>query len=373
MNAVNSAGSRLRGFIKTGAAHFMSGTGTDKVMGALAGFTNAPVVLGYHRVVEDFTAEATTSIPAMLISRSMLQRHLETMTRHYHFVSLDELAERRELGQHVHKPRAAITFDDGYSDFYYNAFPLLQAMGIPATVFVVTNLIGTTHVLTHDLLYRRLVRAFSKWRDPSRELAALLRRLDIEATQVERISSLASGPYVAMRAVYVTLPQAVTHRVLEALAQEVGTEETVATECRPLSWDMLRHMQGTDVNIGSHTRTHPLLINETRQTISDEVFGSKEDLERELGVTIRHFAYPGGYFRADIVRTVSDAGYRLAYTTCLHRDSDCPELTMPRKVLWENSCLDARGRFSSAVMGCKVKWSFDLFRSCEQDHRSVYH
>ena len=173
MNPANSSRSRLRGLIKTGAAHLLRGTGTDKMMGVLAGFRNAPVILGYHRVVEDFTAEARSSIPAMLISRRMLQRHLEAMARHYSFVSLDELAEKRELPQHSHKPLAAVTFDDGYSDFYYNARPLLQKMGIPATVFVVTSVIGTTHALTHDLLYRRLVSAFSKWRSPSRELAGL--------------------------------------------------------------------------------------------------------------------------------------------------------------------------------------------------------
>lgn len=39
----------------------------------------------------------------------------------------------------------ALTFDDGYEDFYVNAFPILQKYGYPATVFVVSDLVGTTN------------------------------------------------------------------------------------------------------------------------------------------------------------------------------------------------------------------------------------
>lgn len=39
----------------------------------------------------------------------------------------------------------ALTFDDGYCDFYTNALPILKDYGYPATVFVVSSLIGKTN------------------------------------------------------------------------------------------------------------------------------------------------------------------------------------------------------------------------------------
>ena len=44
---------------------------------------------------------------------------------------------------------AAITFDDGYMDFYRNAYPILKHYGYPSTVFVVSGLVGRENVWDH--------------------------------------------------------------------------------------------------------------------------------------------------------------------------------------------------------------------------------
>jgi hypothetical protein len=43
-------------------------------------------------------------------------------------------------------------------------------------------------------------------------------------------------------------------------------------------------------------------------------------------------------------------------------------LTIPRKILWENSSLDPFDGFSSILMHCHAHWIFDLFHRCQQDH-----
>jgi len=65
---------------------------------------------------------------------------------------------------------------------------------------------------------------------------------------------------------------------------------------------------------------------------------------------------------------VAGAGYRFGYTTCTHRDAAFPMLTVPRTLLWENSCLDSNGVFSGSILNCQIRHAFDRVNGCRQHH-----
>jgi hypothetical protein len=171
-----------------------------------------------------------------------------------------------------------------------------------------------------------------------------------------------------MRVLFTALPQAELCRVIEALEAEIKIDERALTELHACSWDMLAEMHRAGVTIGSHSQTHALLPNESWPRVLDEAAGSRQVLEKRLGITINHFAYPNGSFNPAAVRAVANAGYRLAYTTCRHRDPTYPLLTIPRKFLGENSCMDAFGRFSPSIMSCQAHRVFDSLAPCHQHH-----
>ncbi len=358
----------LRALIKMGIAWMLRSTGTDRAIGAMVGSKDVPLVVGYHRVVDKFARKAESSIPAMLISLKMLERHLDWIGRRFRFVSLDELGPRLEAGKKFARPVAAVTFDDGYGDVYHHAFPLLKRKGIPAAVFVVTDFIGTARVQLHDRLYLLLARAFSTWLSQPRDLSRFLLGIGIWLPEIERMGRVGFGPFAAMRALLEALPQGEIERIIEALEARVELRESELEEMRPLTWEMLAEMQRAGITIGSHTRTHALLTNESHRKIIEEAEGSRRQLEARLGIGISHFAYPDGKFNSASVAALAASGYRFGYTTCQHRDPNYPLLTIPRKLLWEKSCLDALGRFSSAIMSCSLNGVFDLAGGCGQDH-----
>lgn len=348
----------------------MHWTRANELVRVLAGSKRMPLVVGYHRVVEDFAAEAQRAMPAMLTSCGMLERHLEWIGRRFRFVSLDELGERLERGGEVGGPVAAVTFDDGYRDVYENAFPLLKRKGIPAAVFVVTDLIGTSRVQIYDRLYLLLGQAFSRWESPRWALGGLLVRLGMRLREIEGMRNGAANPSTVTRALLRALPQGEVYRVIEALEADVELPEAKLKGLLPLTWEMVEEMHRAGMTIGSHTRTHALLTNESPERVLDEIAGSRRELERKLGITIHHLAYPDGRFTAATVRAVAASGYRFAYTTCTHRDSNDPLLTIPRILLWENACLDPSGRFSQAIMSCQVHGVFNFLGNCGQDHNA---
>ena len=131
---------------------------------------------------------------------------------------------------------------------------------------------------------------------------------------------------------------------------------------------MLREMQTAGMTIGSHTRSHPVLTREIYDRVREESEGSRRAIEENLGTTAKCFAYPNGSFNQSVVDAVRDAGYDFAFTICRHRDGRDPQLTIPRKMFWERSCLDASGNFSPAIMSCHTATMFDAFSRCSSDH-----
>ena len=90
--------------------------------------TQDVAVLMYHSISQTDNYYA--------VAPPMFAQHMRYLKAQYCPVRLVEVAEF-VTGQGTLPDRAiAVTFDDGYADFFTNAFPLLEKYGIPATLFV---------------------------------------------------------------------------------------------------------------------------------------------------------------------------------------------------------------------------------------------
>jgi len=350
-----------RAYLKTGLALVLGATRTDRLIQLMSGTRRLPLVVGYHRVVDDGRSLRASIIAPMLVSRRMFERQLDWMGRRFRFVSLDQLGAQLESGGAFRTPAATITFDDGYRDMYEHAYPVLKRKGIPAAVFVVTDWIDRATPLYHDRLYLLLTRDWSAARE-------VLVELGVMTAERALTSRTFSEPFGALRFLLTTLCQEELARVLAALEERLSIDTDRLDGLKPLTWAMLAEMQRGGITVGSHTRTHALLTRESPSRMLEETVGARQALEERLGVPIDHFAYPDGAFNTETVEAVARAGYRFAYTTCHHRDRRHPLLTIPRCVLWENSCLDPGGRFSAAVASCVTSGIFHFASGCRHRH-----
>jgi len=153
---------------------------------------------------------------------------------------------------------------------------------------------------------------------------------------------------------------------------EAPFPSSVAERFRCADWSMVRTMAEAGMTIGSHTRTHVFLNRERPATVADQTSGSRRRLEEELRRPVAHFAYPAGQFNPSAVKAVSAAGYHFAYTACRHIVPSYARLTIPRKLLWERSCVAADGSFSPSVMNAQVSGLYDLVNPpCVLDHGTI--
>ena len=61
----------------------------------------------------------------------------------YHTITPEEMLDAWENGTPLPDKPVILTFDDGYVDNYKNAFPILQKYNLKATIFLISDFMGT--------------------------------------------------------------------------------------------------------------------------------------------------------------------------------------------------------------------------------------
>ncbi len=102
-------------------------------------FTRVPVLV-YHHVTADGSTQDSSGCSITVSQFEQQMRFL--YNRGYQSLTLMELLDPLLQGAPHQKKAFALTFDDGFSDFYTHAHPILRCYGFNATVFLVTDLLG---------------------------------------------------------------------------------------------------------------------------------------------------------------------------------------------------------------------------------------
>lgn len=85
------------------------------------------------------------------VSEKSFDIQMDFIQRHdFKVISFNDLVEGIKKGQQFARNTVVIQFDDGYEDNYQYAFPILKKYGLPATIFLISDLVGKPGYLTWD-------------------------------------------------------------------------------------------------------------------------------------------------------------------------------------------------------------------------------
>lgn len=88
---------------------------------------------------------------SLSVTTEMLDAHLNYLTEHgFTFITMPELYAIFNKQMAPPAKPIMLTFDDGYIDFYINAFPVLQKYHAKAVSFIPTGLIGGNYYMSWD-------------------------------------------------------------------------------------------------------------------------------------------------------------------------------------------------------------------------------
>lgn len=264
-------------------------------------------MLTLHGVLPDPDARLFNAT-GKFITPERLEKLLARLARSYVPISLDELVDALVRGRSL-KNRFVLTFDDGYSNLYTYAYPLLRKMGIPFAIFVTTGMVDSETVLWNDLL-EFAVFSTRKARLPE-DLIGEDPELDLDKKRLTVIVTLKT----LLKRMTLEEARSRVNRLCEELA--VATDAPELRQVRFLSSDQIREMSGGGVAFGGHSVTHPILSRESRERVRDEIAGCKIRLESITGKPVTSFAYPNGQpgdFNEMVKDEVRRAGYLAAFT-----------------------------------------------------------
>lgn len=219
---------------------------------------------------------------------------------------MDRLLAGLRRGRAPRGGRVVVTFDDASLDTYTTAFPVLRRLGLPATVFVPTGLVGRPGPFWWDRM-SRLGRAAAA---AGRDFAAFLVRLGL----------LEDGPkwdddalWRRVRMIDPGRRDEAFDRAAEWLGDDAGTGAPGA-----MSWGQLADLDASGlITLGAHTVSHPVLATLDKDRLKAETTECRDALAgfRSFRMT---FAYPYGdaaAVGAAARRAAREAGYEAAFTT----------------------------------------------------------
>ncbi len=91
-------------------------------------------ILTYHSISDEIEPDET-------VTPEEFDRQLQYIKEKYRVISLEEAIRYLQGNLKKISGSIVITFDDGYSDNYHNAYPLLRKYNIPATIFLISDFI----------------------------------------------------------------------------------------------------------------------------------------------------------------------------------------------------------------------------------------
>lgn len=282
-------------------------------------------ILIFHRVLE-------TGDPLLPSEpdRAQFEAQMVWVRRWFNVLPLAE-AVRHLRAQTLPARALAITFDDGYSNNYSVAFPVLKRLGLPATFFVASGYLDGGRMFNDTV-----IEALRRCRDEVLDLSDLnlgkhaLRTIDERRAAIERLLPA-----------LIHLPAEDRERKIASIAERCAS---VLPSDLMMTSDQVAELHRGGMSVGAHTQSHPILPTLDSEAARKEIALGRSRLEKITGAPIELFAYPNGKPGQDYgpahVQMVRALGFKGAVSTAVGvATAGSDPYQLPRFTPWDRSSI----------------------------------
>jgi peptidoglycan/xylan/chitin deacetylase (PgdA/CDA1 family) len=306
---MDSAWQAMKGLIRTGMAEVLYLTNLRHLC-----HKGKVAILTYHRVVPRNEVTRRWIQPGMYVEPDVFDRHMRFLQDQFCVISLGELIDRWSTGDFdKEEPYCVVTFDDGWLDNYHHAYPIMRRLGIPATIFLPTDFVGTDEWFWPEKV-AYCVKELTGKEEGRRKGAAVLNQwvgiseqaIDLACAAEDTRRTLADRLIERCK----DLDQKTISQFIDVLSRELSI--VLPRERCIVNWDEVASMAKNRISFGSHSCSHRILTKLAIDDVREELERSQALLKSRSGNYVPVFCYPNGNNNLQIQGVVKDCGYRAA-------------------------------------------------------------
>ena len=255
-------------------------------------------ILLYHFVTEE---DNPFTVNAHLVRPDVFRAQMQYVSKHYRVISLNQVLEIMS-GDGKDGPYVAVCFDDGYLNNITEAYPILEELKVPATIFVSPSIVNNA-----DLLWREKIRYIVATDLIDQCIDFLKSGAHADKYNFELLGRMTFYRWSKEK-------KAITDMSIQDdlnkffASRNISAAAIAAQHHLYAKKDDLHERAYLD--FGNHTLTHPLMPCLTYKEQEEELHAAHTRLT-DLGLTLDAFAAPFAAYNEDTVAICKQLGYHL--------------------------------------------------------------
>ena len=231
---------------------------------------------------------------------------LKTFEKLLRFVSKKyKVCLPNQIEPNTKKKQMILTFDDGFEDFYINAFPLIKKYNLPAVLNVVVKcVVGNYQIWTQRLndtldVYAAKKKSFN---------------IDFGSGKITFQINNKNAEMVALDVFkkLLNVDDGKREQIILKLQNEAPGKINYS---KMMSATQLKEVADNGIAVGSHSMSHPNLQsgNLTEEILNYEIKESKLELEKIICRNVDSFAFPNGLYNEQSIEFAKKSGYKYLF------------------------------------------------------------
>lgn len=265
-------------------------------------------ILRYKHIAEPEFA-AIPMKKSEFVRPQTFRKHLEYLIKNCRLIKLADLVVAVQEKQPIDPNSVALTFDCGYQDFYTNAYPLLKAYRVPATVFLPTAFIGTDNLFWPDkILVGMIALMEAKIKFPGfPSLPSEIQKL---------LAPLFRGGAISLEAIFMLidclglLPAEERRPVFETIDSQLELIGGMPAVQMFVDWDQVREMAESGIRFAPLGHSHMPFPEITKENLAADLYTAFETIRSEQIRPLNIVAAPYDRLTPQVLKDTYEFGLR---------------------------------------------------------------